>query len=407
MKLKISIAIFAAAVSCASLAQAQAPAAAAAAPARPTVKPSPQATKAINELDAAVRANDRANIPAKIAAAQAVATTTGDRYLVGHLRLQAAIAAADDAAMITAVDEVAASGYQTSGEVAELYDALGGSLYKDKQYAQAATAFQKALALNPARSDSLMSLGEAQLAAGQSAAAAATLQKAISATAAAGQKPSEQLYKRAISVAYNAKLPQAVDLGRDWVAAYPSPDSWRNAVGIYRNLDHPDAEGVIDLLRLLDATGALTEPSDYAVYISAALDQMNFNEAHKVYDAGIANGKIDVSKPQFAEIRDVLKVKTKATAADLDEAIKMSPAPAFLLRIGDRFYAMGDTARAVQVYRDVLAKPGADRDLANLHLGMALARSGDKAGAAAALKAVTGPRADIAKYWLLYTQQKS
>ena len=44
-------------------------------------------------------------------------------------------------------------------------------------------------------------------------------------------------------------------------------------------------------------------------------------------------------------------------------------------------------------------------DLANLHLGMALARSGDKAGATAALNAVTGPRADIAKYWLLYVQQ--
>ncbi len=38
--------------------------------------------------------------------------------------------------------------------------------------------------------------------------------------------------------------------------------------------------------------------------------------------------------------------------------------------------------------------------LINLHLGMALARRGDKAGATAALNAVTGPRAEIAKYWL-------
>ena len=33
---------------------------------------------------------------------------------------------------------------------------------------------------------------------------------------------------------------------------------------------------------------------------------------------------------------------------------------------------------------------------------MALARSGDKAGATAALNAVTGARAEIAKYWLTY-----
>ncbi len=53
-----------------------------------------------------------------------------------------------------------------------------------------------------------------------------------------------------------------------------------------------------------------------------------------------------------------------------------------------------------------IAKGGVDANVANLHLGMALARSGDKAGATAAFNAVSGPRADIAKYWLLYLQTK-
>jgi hypothetical protein len=38
---------------------------------------------------------------------------------------------------------------------------------------------------------------------------------------------------------------------------------------------------------------------------------------------------------------------------------------------------------------------------------MALARQGDKAGAITALNSVTGPRADIAKYWLIYVNQKA
>ena len=58
--------------------------------------------------------------------------------------------------------------------------------------------------------------------------------------------------------------------------------------------------------------------------------------------------------------------------------------------------------KAAGVYRTALAKPGVDKDVANLHLGMALARSGDKAGATAAFNAVGGSRAEIAKYWLLY-----
>jgi hypothetical protein len=44
--------------------------------------------------------------------------------------------------------------------------------------------------------------------------------------------------------------------------------------------------------------------------------------------------------------------------------------------------------------------------LANLHIGMALARAGDKAGATTALNAVTGPRADVAKFWLTYVNQR-
>ena len=45
------------------------------------LKPSSKALKAIVELQTAVNANDFANIPAKVAAAQAVATTKEDRYL--------------------------------------------------------------------------------------------------------------------------------------------------------------------------------------------------------------------------------------------------------------------------------------------------------------------------------------
>ena len=66
---------------------------------------------------------------------------------------------------------------------------------------------------------------------------------------------------------------------------------------------------------------------------------------------------------------------------------------------------MGNYSKAAEIYRQVMSRPDGDKELANLHLGMALARAGDKAGATTALKAVTGARADIAKYWLVYVQQ--
>jgi tetratricopeptide (TPR) repeat protein len=372
-----------------------------------TLAPSKGAMKAIVDLDAAVKANDVANLPAKFAAAEAVATSANDKYLVASLRLKAGVAAHDTAQMVAGADGIAASGVETPTAVAAIYNALGAELYKTKQFPQAVAALQKSLAFVPGDTGTMVNLGEAQFAAGQQAAAVATIRKAMAAGAASGQKPGEEMYKRAVGIAYGAKLPEASDIARDWASAYPSPESWRNAIGIYRNLKHPDDQGSLDLMRLMQATGALKMPEDYSTFIVESANQLNFNEAQKLYDDGLAAHVIDPSKPDFADIRNLLKVKAKASAADLDAAIKMSPSAANLLRIGDRFYAMGDYARAAAVYRDVMTKPGADRDLANLHLGMALARSGDKAGATAALKAVAGAHADVAQYWLLYVQQQA
>ena len=82
-------------------AQAQAPAAAA----QPTIKPSKGALKAIVDLQDTVNKNDFANVPAKVSAANAVATTKEDKYLIGQLQLKAAIAAKDNAAIASAISK--------------------------------------------------------------------------------------------------------------------------------------------------------------------------------------------------------------------------------------------------------------------------------------------------------------
>ena len=62
----------------------------------------------------------------------------------------------------------------------------------------------------------------------------------------------------------------------------------------------------------------------------------------------------------------------------------------------------GEYQKAAELFRAALGKQGVDKDVANLRLGMSLARAGDKAGATSALNAVGGSQADIAKLWLTY-----
>jgi tetratricopeptide (TPR) repeat protein len=377
----------------------------AAAQAGPAIKPSSHALKALIDLQNAVKAKDMANIPAKLAAAQAVVQTKEDHYLLAQLQLNAAIDAKDDPAAAAAVDAMVATGLVDRTKTATLYKGVGELFYQAKQFDKAVAAFNKSVALNPQDYETLDLIGESYIGAGQKEQAAAAFEHAIQARSAAGQKAQELIYKKALQLAYDARSPNTMDIARQWIAAYPSPTGWHDTVGIYRDLNRPDTEGTLDLLRLLQANSALSTPGDYALFAEAAAEQSNFNEAQAVVDEGIASHQIDPSSAQFRQLIAALKTKPKATAADLVTAAKTSPSPLILLRIGDRYYAMRDYAHAADIDRQVLAKPGADRDLVNLHLGMALARAGDKSGATAALNAVTGPRAGIAKLWLLYVQQ--
>ena len=371
----------------------------------PKITVSEGASPAIAELQKAVNANDVASIPAKLAAAQAKAKTKDDKYVVAQLQLKAAIAAKDNAQTAAAVDALAASGFLDNAKVAELYTGVGVTFYNAKDYPSALKYFNQSAALNPSSPAPLKLIAEAQLAQGQKSEAAATLMKAISLTSAGGLPAEEDLYKKALGLAYEANSPSAVDIGRQWIAAYPSPTSWRNAIAVYRNYNHPDVESTLDLLRLMQAAGALTTAGDYRLFITASAEQMNYNEAQAVLDAGVAAKVIDPAAADFRDVVVPLKAKQKATAADLATASKAATSGMALLRIGDRYYGMGDYAKAADLYRQSMGKAGVDPSIANLHLGMALARAGDKAGATTAFNAVTGPRADIAKYWLVYVNK--
>src|SRR4029079_13445118 len=93
------------------------------------IQPSKKARNAIVDLQTAVNNKDVANIPAKLAAAQAVAETKEDKYLIARLQLQAAAAGNDNAAMEAALGAVAASNYLDAARLSDLYVALGGTYY--------------------------------------------------------------------------------------------------------------------------------------------------------------------------------------------------------------------------------------------------------------------------------------
>jgi hypothetical protein len=73
----------------------------------------------------------------------------------------------------------------------------------------------------------------------------------------------------------------------------------------------------------------------------------------------------------------------------------------------DNFYAYGQYADAAALYALALQKGGEDANLVNLRLGAALAMAGRRPEAEAALRLVTGPRADLAGFWLTWLARRA
>jgi tetratricopeptide (TPR) repeat protein len=369
------------------------------------VNVSNKARKAISELQTAVNAKDFANIPAKVAAAQAVAQTKDDRYAIGLLQRQAAVAANDNALLATSVETIASSNFLDATTVGQLYQDLGIKQFNAKQFPQAVASFQRAASLAPNDTRALELVAEAMAAAGQKAEAAAAFQRVFQAQLAAGQKPTDELYRRAVQAAYDGKSPSAVELARQWVAAHPSTDSWRNSLVIYRNLGGIDQSQALDIMRLARATNSMQGTADYNIYTAETINVQNYGEARAVLEEGLAAGKIKASDPVVQDIQNALKGKASPSAAELASREATAKVPNAFMRVGDAYYGAGNYQKAAEMYRAALEK-GADANLANLRLGEALARAGDKAGAAAALGKVSGSLAELAKFWLIYAQRQ-
>jgi tetratricopeptide (TPR) repeat protein len=369
-----------------------------------TIKVSKEAQKPIADLQAAVTAKDTANIPAKLAAAQAVAKSPDEKLVVAKLQLTAAIAANDEPAQAAAIEALIASGGLDRAQMPVFYLGLGKLQQKSKQYVRSAASFEQVLAIEPNNTDALVWLAESRNSQGQVNEAVALIQRAIQARTAAGQRAEEIWYKRAIALAYNAKLRGSIDLSRQWVAAYPTPANWSDALRIYRELGNPDSTGALDALRLARVAGALRGNADYYNFARGA-ETSSPGEARAVLEEGIAAKQIDPTKPPLDALVASLKASRVLSLNELPQLAteaRAAPAARLAVRTGDAYYGYGEYAKAADLYRAALGKSGADANMINLHLGMALARSGDKAGATAAFKSVAGPQAELAKYWLVY-----
>lgn len=377
----------------------------------------------ISNLQKAATANDTPGFQAALTAAQAGASTTDDRYAIAMLQLQKAqnpcvgvaptAKACNAAERQAATEALIASGGATAAELPKLYNNLAIFAMDSGDLTKAAAANERLIASEPGNADAIIRLAELRNKQNRTPEGIQLLERAITARKASGQPVPEPWYKRAVSLSYNAKLmPQAFRITREWLTAYPTDQNWRDALTDYQALVRLDTAGDLDRLRLLRAAKALHGERAYGEYAETAFSAGYPGEAKAVLDEGVARGVVAASKPAYRDLLTRAKTeaaKDRPTLGGLESKASAAATGKPAQVTADAYLSYGDYAKATGLYRTALAKGGAgiDPNLVNTRLGIALAMSGDKAGANAAFGAVTGVRQDLAQYWMLWLAKQA
>ena len=366
---------------------------------------------ALQAAQKALQATDVATATAQVQIADAAKITADDILAVGQIKINIGLTTKDNAMIETGLETALSSGKVAETEVPKYWRNLGALAIQKNDYNKAIRAYVELEKIQPANGDTAISLAEMYQKTKQTPQAVATFARAVAARQASGEPVPEAWYRRALAIAYDARLPnetRAASLAL--VAAFPNPTNGRDSLTIFRDGAKMDDQGMLDVFRLQRAAGALAGERDYAEYSETASLRGLPGEAKTVADEGIAKGMLSTAKPFVKDMQATLGprvAKDKASLPALEkEALGAKGTAKLIAGTADGYFGYGNYAKAATLYKAALAK-GADPAITNLRLGASLALGGDKAGATEALNAVKGgPRETLAQFWLAYLSKK-
>ena len=375
---------------------------------------------AYQPIDAALKAAgaDPVALKPQVLALIPLAKSPDEQIAAGGMVFNTGVAAKDLPMQLQGVEMMLASGKVSPQEVGRFNLVAYQISAQQKDYGKARSYLQKAIDLNYSSdnvttADLMSNMAELYFSQEQYAEGLAYLDNLIDTRKAAGQPIDPKWFRRGVQVAYtNEIVPQLYDFVQGWVVAEPSPDTWRDAVNLTRNLNDFEGPVLLDLLRLGKEVGTLKEKNDYIYYIEAADTRRLPQEVKDVIEEASAKGAIPKGSDPWVE--EQLKLATSLIVEDkrgLPALERDANAASAQLRTvvaaGDAFLSYGEHAKAAGFYEKALGMAGVDTNLVLTRLGIAQTGAGNIAAAREAFAKVQGVRAPVAMLWSAYAEQQS
>ena len=386
---------------------------------KPGLKLSPEVIKAAQPAQTALAAKDLAAAEPNVAAIEAAAKTDDDQYIAAALRLELEQrkliaqqeanpnAPVNQAPLAAPLDKLIALSSTPAADRGRYVYRRAILAYDGKQWPTAIQYLNQAKQLGYSDPDLSLRLANAKINSGDVTGGLSDLDAAVAESAAAGKPAPEEYYRMGVARANAAKLgPQTITWMQKYLTAYPTQKNWRDVIVTYglagNSTIKPDDAQKIDLFRLMRQTRSLADQNDYVEYALLAQKRGLPAEAQAVLREGTANGRIPATNAEAKATAREAAASIKAEGS-LDPLAKRANAAAdgkLAASTADAYMGADQFPQAIALYRTALQKGGVNADEVNTRLGIALARSGDKAGAKAAFAAVTTPpRSGIAGLW--------
>lgn len=373
------------------------------------------ANTAANDAQTAGQTGNWAAVQALLPAAQAAARGDDAKYLVARVQLSIALGTNNLAGQEAAITILLANPTTPAPEQANYRSAQSSILnrraeaaFTANDFATAERIYRQLLQASPNDTRIQTNLRIIQERVGNSAGALENLLQQIRAAEAGGGRAAEDLYRRAVDIPRRAgQRPQAATALQQLVTAYPTPDNWRTAIDFLRETPAEDIQLLVDIYRLARTANVL-RAQEYPALANTLIQASFFGEAKAVIDAGVAARTITGNEPEVRTALGLINARIAQDRAGLDGEVREARGSGTALQarnVGDALYGYARYAEAAELYRVALTK-GGDANVLNTRIGVSLAMAGQRPAAETALRAVTGPRAELAAFWLAWLNRR-
>lgn len=305
------------------------------------------------------------------------------------------------------------SGLVPAAQVDERTKAVAQMYFQEKDYKKAIEWARKWLDKHPNQEDMMVLLGQAYYLQEDYKNAGDIMSKVVANAEKAGQAPKENYLQIVMSSHFKLDDKDGIaDTLKKLVRYYPKPEYWSNLLDIYRRKSSGD-RATLGYYRLMFDVGVLKDKADYMESAQLAIEAGVPGEAQVTVEKGMENGTLkSADKTEQGRYDRLLAAAKKQSTTDraalpqlAKDAEKATQGQADV-GLGQAYLSYGMLDEAIAALQRGIKKGGVtDVDEAQISLGIALMKKGQKDQARQAFKAVKADSkwADLADLWAVRT----